>query len=78
MATLYIVATPIGNLNDFSQRAIDTLKHVDHIGCEDTRTSGVLLQHFQIDKPTFSFHQHNEHQKVEYLVDLLNQQLNVA
>lgn len=78
MATLYIVATPIGNLNDFSQRAIDTLKNVDYIGCEDTRTSGTLLQHFQIDKPTFSFHQHNEHQKVEYLVDLLNQQKNVA
>lgn len=78
MATLYIVATPIGNLNDFSQRAIDILKTVDHIGCEDTRTSSVLLQHFQIDKPTFSFHQHNEHQKVEYLTDLLHQQLNVA
>lgn len=78
MATLYIVATPIGNLNDFSQRAIDTLRNVDHIGCEDTRTSSVLLQHFQIDKPKFSFHQHNEHQKVDYLIDLLNQQLNVA
>lgn len=78
MATLYIVATPIGNLNDFSQRAIDTLKNVDHIGCEDTRTSSVLLQHFQIDKPTFSFHQHNEHQKVEYLIDLLDRNLNIA
>ena len=78
MATLFIVATPIGNLNDFSQRAIDTLKTVDHIGCEDTRTSGTLLQHFQIDKPTFSFHQHNEHQKVDYLIDLLNQEQNVA
>lgn len=78
MATLYIVATPIGNLNDFSQRAIDTLKNVDYIGCEDTRTSGKLLQHFQIDKPTFSFHQHNEHQKVDYLIDLLNQEKNVA
>ena len=78
MATLYIVATPIGNLNDLSQRAIDTLRMVDKIGCEDTRTSSVLLQHFQIDKPTFSFHQHNEHQKVNYLTEMLDQNMNVA
>jgi len=78
LATLYIVATPIGNLNDFSQRAIDTLKTVDYIGCEDTRTSSVLLKHFQIDKSTFSFHQHNEHQKVEYLIDLLNSGMDVG
>lgn len=78
MATLYIVATPIGNLNDLSQRAIDTLKTVDYIACEDTRTSSVLLQHFQIKKPTFSFHQHNEHKKVDDLIDLLKQQNNVA
>lgn len=78
MAILYLVATPIGNLNDFSQRAIDTLRTVDYIACEDTRTSSVLLQHFQIEKPTFSFHQHNEHKKVEHLIDLLNQQKNIA
>lgn len=78
MSTLFIVATPIGNLGDFSSRATEILRQVDQIGCEDTRTSGVLLQHFQIDKPTFSFHQHNEHQKVDYLVELLNQGNNVA
>ncbi|MGM0745985.1 16S rRNA (cytidine(1402)-2'-O)-methyltransferase [Rhodohalobacter sp.] len=78
MATLYLVATPIGNLSDFSPRAVDTLQSVDQIACEDTRTSGVLLQHFQIDKPTFSFHQHNEHQKVKHLMNLLGSGLNIA
>lgn len=72
MATLYIVATPIGNLSDFSLRAVETLQSVDRIACEDTRTSGVLLQHYQINKPTFSFHQHNEHHKVDHVVNLLN------
>ncbi|PWN06437.1 16S rRNA (cytidine(1402)-2'-O)-methyltransferase [Rhodohalobacter mucosus] len=71
MATLYLVATPIGNLSDFSPRAVETLRSVDQIACEDTRTSGVLLQHFQINKPTFSFHQHNEHQKVGHIMNLL-------
>jgi 16S rRNA (cytidine1402-2'-O)-methyltransferase len=72
VATLYIVATPIGNLDDFSPRAADTLRHVDQIGCEDTRTSSVLLQRFEIDKPLFSFHQHNEHHKVKHLMNLLD------
>lgn len=72
MSTLYIVATPIGNLQDFSPRAVEILQSVDYIACEDTRTSGVLLKHFQIDKPTFSFHQHNEHQKVNHLINLLD------
>jgi 16S rRNA (cytidine1402-2'-O)-methyltransferase len=78
LATLYLVATPIGNLSDFSPRAVETLQSVDQIACEDTRTSGVLLQHFQIDKPTFSFHQHNEHQKVKHLMNLLGGGLNIA
>lgn len=78
MATLYLVATPIGNLNDFSPRAAEVLKSVDQIACEDTRTSGVLLQHYQINKPTFSFHQHNEHQKVGHIVNLLNGGQNIA
>ncbi len=78
MATLYLVATPIGNLSDFSPRAVETLQSVDQIACEDTRTSGVLLQHFQIDKPTFSFHLHNEHQKVKHLMNLLNSGLNIG
>lgn len=78
MSTLYLVATPIGNLDDFSPRAIQTLQFVDQIACEDTRTSGVLLQRYQINKPTFSFHQHNEHHKVAHLLNLLNGGLNIA
>lgn len=78
MSTLYLVATPIGNLSDFSQRAVDILKFVDTIACEDTRTSGVLFQHYGINKPTFSFHQHNEHHKVEHIMNLLSNGQNVA
>jgi len=78
VSTLYIVATPIGNLSDFSPRAIDTLNSVDQIACEDTRSSNVLLQHFSIDKPVFSFHQHNEHHKIGHIVNLLNAGLNIA
>lgn len=78
MSTLYIVATPIGNLSDFSPRAVEILKNADQIACEDTRTSFVLLQHYEIDKPLFSFHQHNEHQKVNHLINLLNGGTNVA
>lgn len=78
MSTLYIVATPIGNLEDFSHRAVKTLKEADQIACEDTRTSGVLLQRYEIEKPTFSFHQHNEHQKVNHLLNLLDAGQNIA
>ena len=78
MATLYIVATPIGNLDDFSARAVRILQSVAQIGCEDTRTSGHLLSHYQIDVPTFSFHQHNEHKKVQHLVNLLDARQDVA
>lgn len=72
------MATPIGNLDDFSPRGIRILKSVSRIACEDTRNSAVLLSHFNIDTPTFSFHQHNEHDKVEYLVDLLDANQEVA
>lgn len=72
MSTLYIVATPIGNLSDFSPRAVETLQNVTYIACEDTRTSSVLLQRYGIEKPLFSFHQHNEHQKVAHVMNLLN------
>lgn len=78
MSTLYIVATPIGNLQDFSPRAVEILKSVDYIACEDTRTSGHLFQHFGIDKPTFSFHQHNEHRKVGHLTNILDANQDVA
>ncbi|MBD3615556.1 MAG: 16S rRNA (cytidine(1402)-2'-O)-methyltransferase [Gracilimonas sp.] len=78
MSILYIVATPIGNLQDFSPRAVEVLKSVDYIACEDTRTSGNLLQRFQIGKPTFSFHQHNEHRKVGHLMNILDAAQDVA
>ncbi|MCR9132456.1 MAG: 16S rRNA (cytidine(1402)-2'-O)-methyltransferase [bacterium] len=78
MAKLYIVATPIGNLGDFSPRAVETLKSVAYIACEDTRTSGKLLKHFGIDTPTFSFHQHNEHKKVDYVLQLLDSNQDIA
>ena len=57
--TLYLVATPIGNLGDFSPRAVETLNQVDFIAAEDTRVSVKLLNHFQIKKPLVSYHEHN-------------------
>ena len=69
---LYIIPTPIGNLADFTFRAVEVLKTVDLILAEDTRTSGFLLKHYQINKPTTSYHQHNEHKIVEGLVQQLN------
>ncbi len=78
MSNLYIIATPIGNLGDITYRAVETLKKCDIIACEDTRTSSVLLKHYQIEKPTISFHQHNEHNKVEHLMNLLDGGQNVG
>lgn len=78
MSTLYLVATPIGNLDDFSSRAVETLKSVSYIACEDTRTSGVLLSHYGIETPTFPFHQHNEHKKVAHIINLLDARQDVA
>ncbi|MBL1321590.1 MAG: 16S rRNA (cytidine(1402)-2'-O)-methyltransferase [Methylophaga sp.] len=77
-ATLYIVATPIGNLSDISQRAIDTLKEVDVIAAEDTRHSGTLLQHYSISTPMISVHEHNEQQRSEVLLARLQQGESVA
>lgn len=69
---LYIVPTPIGNLGDMTFRAVAVLKEVDLILAEDTRTSGVLLKHYEISKSMFPYHQHNEHKITERLVaDLL-------
>lgn len=68
---LYIVPTPIGNLADISFRAIEVLKAADLILAEDTRTSSVLLQHYQIHKKLQAYHQHNEHQITPYLADQL-------
>ncbi|MBK9255494.1 MAG: 16S rRNA (cytidine(1402)-2'-O)-methyltransferase [Saprospiraceae bacterium] len=64
---LYLVPTPIGNLEDMTFRAVNTLKEVDLIIAEDTRTSGRLLKHYEIEKPLSSFHAFNEHKIVEHL-----------
>lgn len=69
--SLFLVPTPIGNLGDITLRALEVLKTVDVILAEDTRTSGVLLKHYQINKPLQSFHIFNEHKTVNHLVDRL-------
>jgi 16S rRNA (cytidine1402-2'-O)-methyltransferase len=71
MSTLFVVATPIGNLSDISSRALDTLRRVDLIACEDTRHTLKLLNHFGIHKPTTSYHDFNEERKAQELVDKL-------
>ena len=68
---LYIVPTPIGNLADITFRAIEILKSVDLILAEDTRTSAVLLHHYQIQKPITPYHQHNEHKIIQHLTTQL-------
>ncbi len=68
MSILYVVPTPIGNLDDMTFRAIKTLKLVDYILAEDTRTSGFLLKYFEITTPMRSYHMHNEHKLAEGLV----------
>ena len=68
---LYLVATPIGNLGDITLRALDVLKRVDRIACEDTRQTQKLLNHFEISTPTVSCHQHNEHQRASELIGAL-------
>jgi 16S rRNA (cytidine1402-2'-O)-methyltransferase len=68
---LYIVPTPIGNLADITFRAIEVIKAVDVVLCEDTRTSGILLNHYGISKPLSPYHQHNEHKILQHLVDQL-------
>ena len=68
MSKLYLVPTPIGNLEDITLRALKVLKEVDYILAEDTRTSGKLLKHFDINTPMQSHHMHNEHKTVENIV----------
>ena len=75
---LYIVATPIGNLQDITQRALETFQQVDLIAAEDTRHSGLLLAHYGIKKPFFALHDHNEQQKAGALVEKLLQGVNIA
>lgn len=76
--TLYIVATPIGNLDDITLRAIDTLKRVDLIAAEDTRHSGLLLQHLGIKARLYSLHDHNEQEKAHVLIEKLQAGISIA
>jgi 16S rRNA (cytidine1402-2'-O)-methyltransferase len=76
--TLYVVATPIGNLEDITYRAVRLLKEADLIACEDTRHTAKLLHHYGIDKPTVSYHEHNEATRAEELAAKLEQGLNIA
>jgi 16S rRNA (cytidine1402-2'-O)-methyltransferase len=76
--TLYLVATPIGNLADFTQRANQILAAVDLIACEDTRHTSKLLRHYGIKTKTLSYHKHNEQQRCRELVRLLEQGRDVA
>lgn len=75
---LYVIATPLGNLGDFSLRAIETLKTCDYILCEDTRHSSVLLRHYHVDKPLRSYHKFNEKKKEEQLLTDLRTGLNIC
>jgi len=71
MSTLFLIPTPIGNLEDITLRAIRILKESDLILCEDTRTSGRLLKHFEIDTKMRPYHQHNEHKVTDEILDLI-------
>lgn len=68
---LYLVPSPIGNLGDITYRAVEILKQADGILCEDTRTSFVLLKHYNIQKPLTPYHQHNEHKVLPHLIEQL-------
>ncbi|MGQ7374257.1 16S rRNA (cytidine(1402)-2'-O)-methyltransferase [Streptococcus suis] len=76
--SLYLVPTPIGNLQDMTFRAVQTLKEVDVIAAEDTRNTGLLLKHFEIDTRQTSFHEYNAHEKIPVLIDWLKSGLSIA
>lgn len=76
--TLYVVATPIGNLEDITYRAVRTLAEVSRIACEDTRHTRRLLDHYGINRPAVSYHEHNERERTEDLLDLLRSGEDIA
>lgn len=78
MGKLYIVATPIGNLEDITLRALRILKEVDYIACEDTRVTSKLLAHFDIKKPLLSFHAHSGQLKTDKIVQFLEDEKSIA
>ncbi|MDB9958735.1 16S rRNA (cytidine(1402)-2'-O)-methyltransferase [Oceanospirillaceae bacterium] len=78
VSILYVVSTPIGNLEDLTPRAVETLKKVDLIAAEDTRHSGRLMQHFAISTPMLAVHDHNERQRAQILVEKLSQGQSIA
>lgn len=75
---LYVVATPIGNLDDITIRAINTLKSVDYVYAEDTRQTKKLLNHFSIDKIVYPYHEHNKMQQIDIMVKLLKEDKHIA
>ena len=78
MSKLFIIPTPIGNLGDITFRAIDTLKSVDLILAEDTRTSLKLLRHYNIENNVESYHMYNEHKKLISIIEKLNSGFEIA
>ncbi len=75
---LFVVGTPIGNLEDITFRAVKTLKEVDLIACEDTRRAKILLQHYGIDTPTVSYNEHNERQRIPELIEKMKAGSSIA
>lgn len=73
MGILYVVGTPIGNLGDITYRAVEILKNVDFVACEDTRHSKILLSHYSINKPLISYHQHSKLSKIDLIVNRLKE-----
>src|SRR5947207_1906164 len=75
---LYLVPTPIGNLQDITLRSLDVLKKVDLILAEDTRTTSKLLNHYQVNRPLSQYHQHNEHLVLQHLINQLMEGKTIA